>query len=313
MLTKAHQKAGTETQNPEAVRIECADGVVLGGHLWAVSNRSASATVIINPATGVAARYYRFYAEFLVSHGFDVLTYDYRGIGNSRPENLRRTGYRWHDWGEKDFAAALDFVLARDLPQPIHVVGHSFGGVAPGFAANAGHISRMLTVGAQYAWWRDYKSSHKLSLLAKWHFVMPALTLLCGYFPGRKLGWLEDLPARVALDWALMGKRLENTVPSPQRAEIRGRFAEVSADILAITLSDDELGTPQAVARTLSLYSASQRQQVLLEPKTLGYERIGHFDLFHNRHAAGFWIDSLLWLRDGLNPWPANRINRQAF
>lgn len=301
-----------KAQNPKTVHITCADGVVLGGHVWAAS-KPAVATVIINPATGVAARYYRFYAAFLASHGFDVLTYDYRGIGNSRPESLRGTGFRWHDWGEKDFAAALDFVLASNLSQPIHVVGHSFGGVVPGFADNSKHISRMLTVGAQYAYWRDYMLSKKLSLLAKWHCVMPALTLACGYFPGRKLGWLEDLPARVALDWAFMGKRLENTVPPSRREAVRQRFACVKADILAITLSDDELGTPQAVARTLNLYAGARRQQVLLAPKDLGYQRIGHFDLFHNRHAAGFWMDSLIWLRDGLNPWPASRIDVQVF
>jgi hypothetical protein len=41
-----------------------------------------------------------------------------------------------------------------------------------------------------------------------------------------------------------------------------------------------------------------------LSPADLGLDRIGHFSLFHKRHAADFWLDSLLWLRDGINPWP---------
>ena len=45
--------------------------------------------------------------DFSPEHGFDVLTYDYRGIGLSRPVSLRGCGYRWSDWGEQDFDAVL--------------------------------------------------------------------------------------------------------------------------------------------------------------------------------------------------------------
>ncbi len=57
----------------------------LAGHLWRASNGDPIGAVIVNPATGVLARYYHRYARFLAGHGFDVLTYDYRGIGLSRP------------------------------------------------------------------------------------------------------------------------------------------------------------------------------------------------------------------------------------
>ena len=42
----------------------------------------------------------------------------------------------------------------------------------------------------------------------------------------------------------------------------------------------------------------------MLAPDDLAVENVGHFDLFHTRHACGFWLDTLLWLRDGINPWP---------
>ncbi len=31
-------------------------------------------------------------------------------------------------------------------------------------------------------------------MLVKWHLAMPLLTMAFGYFPGKKLGWLEDTP-----------------------------------------------------------------------------------------------------------------------
>ncbi|MGU3495510.1 alpha/beta fold hydrolase [Xanthobacteraceae bacterium A53D] len=290
-----------------AVSIPCTDGVWLGGHVWAARGERRG-VVIVNAATGVAARYYHRYARFLAAHGFEVLTYDYRGIGLSRPESLRGCGWRWRDWGEKDFDAALAFMRGRAPEAPLRVVGHSVGGFLPGLAAQAAHVDRMLTVGAQYAWLGDYAPGQRLGLILKWHLAMPALTLACGYFPGRRLGWLEDLPAGVANEWSFRRPRFENSFPAAGRAAVVRRMAGVRADILAISVSDDEFGTVPAVRRTLDYYTGAQRTLVRLAPADLGRDSIGHFSLFHDSHAAGFWLDTLLWLRDGLNPWPGHTV-----
>ncbi len=286
------------------VNITCQDGVQLGGHIWARTSGIACGRIIINPATGVLARYYHLYARFLADHGFTVLTYDYRGIGQSRPEHLRGWNCRWADWGEQDFAAALAFLHSHPVNGPMLVVGHSIGGFLPGFAHNAPLIDRMLTVGAQYAYWRDYAAAQRLRLLLKWHVAMPVLTALCGYFPGKTLGWLEDLPAGVARDWSFRRARMEFSHPREDRADLLQRFAAVTADILAIGVADDDIGTRQAIRRALQYYRNAKPVEVALSPADLGLDRIGHFSLFHKRHATDFWLDSLLWLRDGINPWP---------
>ena len=293
------------------VAIACADGVSLAGHLWSVGSRSAEGTVVINPATGVRARYYHYYAQFLAEHGFTVLTYDYRGIGASRPPNLRGCGYRWSEWGEYDFDAALR-LASGEGSGPLMVVGHSIGGFLPGLAQSAFLIDRMLTIGAQYAYWPDYAPSRRARLFLKWHVAMPVATALLGYFPGRRLGWLEDLPAGVANEWSFRRARMELSYPEEKRALYLRRFSSVSAPILAISVSDDEIATPRAVGRALDYYEGCERSAVHLSPSDLGYEQIGHFGLFHARHAAGFWLDTLLWLRDGVNPWPRRVWNRSG-
>ena len=293
--------------NPEPVTLQCSDGVTLIGHFWAHKGSHNPGIVVVNSATGVRAEYYHRYACFLTEWGFDVLTYDYRGIGLSRPWQLRRCGFRWRDWGERDCDAALRWAKSRCVDAPIFVVGHSFGGVLPGLAESGSSITRMLTVGAQYAYWRDYQLGRRLQLFFKWHLVMPAVTALWGYFPGESFGWLEDLPAGVANEWSFQRSRFELTFPLGERDKVLRRFGNVTAPILAIAVSDDELGTPAAVRRTLAYYRSSPNEQVLLSPSDFGEEATGHFGLFHSRHASGFWIDSVLWLRDGINPWPRRR------
>ncbi|WP_413991483.1 serine aminopeptidase domain-containing protein [Labrys okinawensis] len=305
MQEPARKAAPAEAAEP--IAITCDDGVVLGAHLWKAAAGTRTGTVIVNPATGVLAPYYHYYAYFLWEHGFDVLTYDYRGIGLSRPADLRRCGYRWFQWGELDFQAVLRFARARDPHGFLGVVGHSIGGFMPGFALSAPAIDRMLTMGAQYAYWPDYAPRQRAGLVLKWHVAMPLLTTFYGYFPGRRLGWLEDLPAGVAHEWSFRRARMELSYPAGRRAEILARFAAVKAPILAISMSDDMFGTPRAVRRALAYYKGSQSSVAELSPQTFGFDEIGHFSLFHSRHAAGFWQDTLEWLRHGRNPWEGPR------
>jgi len=287
----------------QRIVLRCRDGYDLHGHLWRPAHEPERGTVIVNPATGVLARYYHRYARFLAEHGFAVLTYDYRGIGLSRPARLQRSGFRWRDWGELDFDAAVAWARRRDADGLLAVVGHSIGGFLPGFAPDADRVDRILTVGAQYAYWRDYAAGRRPGLFVKWHLVMPALTTLFGYFPGRRLGWLEDLPAGVAHEWSFRRARMEDSYPDRERSLVLDRFAAVRAPIYALSMADDEFGTPQAVLRGLHYYRGSERRQVLLAPALLGFDAVGHFDLFHDRHRKGFWPSTCLWLRDGIPPW----------
>lgn len=288
---------------PQTIVLPCRDGYPLAAQLWLPPGQ-ARGSVIVSSATGVLARYYARYAGFLREHGYAVLTYDYRGIGGSRPVSLRGFRMRWRDWGDYDFDAAVRWMRARDPDGPLVAVGHSIGGFLPGFAAAATEVDRFLSVGAQYAYWRDYAAEQRWRMFAKWHLFMPAVTALYGYFPGRRLGWLEDLPAGVAREWAFRRAQLEHSYPADDREWIMQRFAAVRAPILAVSMTDDEYGTLPAIERGLSYYRNSRCAHVRLSPGELGLERVGHFDLFHERHRQGFWQATLAWIGEGRNPWP---------
>jgi len=287
-----------------AIELTCTDGVRLGGHIWEARGACAG-SVVVNPATGVLARYYHRYAEFLTEQGFDVLTYDYRGIGASRPEKLRGCPYRWRDWGEFDFDVAVRMLRERNPDKALNVVGHSIGGFLPGLAESAPAIDRLLAVGAQFAYWPDYARHRRLGLFLKWHVAMPTITGICGFFPGRRLGLLEDLPAGVANEWSFRRSRMELSYPRHQRLDVLRRFASVRAAILSIAADDDEYATPSAVRRGLEYYCNALKTAVRLGASDLPVGPRGHFGLFHASHQNGFWLDTAQWLRTGRNPWPS--------
>lgn len=280
--------------------LHAADGYPLAAHHWPAAG-VPEAVVVINPATAVKAAYYHRYARFLAGHGMAVLTYDYRGIGASRHGDLRR----WQqigklDWGRHDCEAALRWARAAYPQLPLRVVAHSIGGLLLGLAPAGATVQRVLTVGAQYAYWRDYGAGKALMYL-RWHLLMPALTALLGYFPARRLGWHEDLPAAAAYEWAFRPATLERAYRRHRHegSDPLAHFAQVGAEILALSLSDDPFGTPAAVERLLRYYPGSRRQHVQLTPASVGVAGIGHFAWFNERFRDSLWQESLLWLREG--------------
>lgn len=311
-----------DTAAPEPFTLQAADGYAIKGFAWRTADASPAArpVVIINPATSVRCRYYVRFAEFLVAHGFDAIAYDYRGIGESRPARLRGFDAGWIDWGRLDFEAVLQHA-ARSFPgQPIHVVAHSVGGLVLGLAPSNPLIARIFTMGAQYAYWRDYAAARRLRMLAKWHVAMPLLTLPLGYFPGRRLGWLEDTPQGVVRDWVLSRKRFEDTWRGaaasryPDKEALIRQFAAVTAPTLAVSVTDDDFGTVAAVERLLAYFRHSPRTHLRLSPSSIREPAIGHFAFFHSRFEEKLWRIPLDWLKFGRLPadHPGELIARDA-
>lgn len=282
----------------EAFREITADGYSLGGFCWRQQVPDATrALVIINAATSVRCSYYARFAQYLFGHGLDVITYDYRGIGESRPASLRHFQASWTDWGALDFEAILQRAQREFPGQPIDVVGHSFGGCAAGLAPSADQLRRLVTVGAQFAYWRDYAADSRWQLFGKWHVLMPLLTRVFGYFPGKRLGWLEDTPAGVVQDWSTRTGDYEQRPSGQALSELP--FARVKAQTLAISLSDDPFGTVAAIERLLGYFEASERSHLRIAPGDIDEARIGHFAFFHSRFQTRLWPIALHWLQHG--------------
>src|SRR6195952_2267276 len=106
--------------------------------------------VLINSATAVPRKVYNGFARYLAGRGCAVLTYDYRGTGDSRQKSL--TGYNqprsltgfktsMADWALLDTTAAVAWMRGRYKDVPLSYVGHSFGGQALGLLSNNTEIS----------------------------------------------------------------------------------------------------------------------------------------------------------------------------
>src|SRR5690349_25166291 len=73
------------------ITVPATDGYPLAGTLYLPRGTKRHA-VLINSAAAVPRKLYRGFAGYLARRGCAVLTYDYRGIGDSRPRTWNGHG-----------------------------------------------------------------------------------------------------------------------------------------------------------------------------------------------------------------------------
>src|SRR5712671_2957653 len=164
------------------------DGYLLGATLYLPRGAKRHA-VLINSATAVPRKLYRGFASYLARRGCAVLTYDYRGTGDSRqksltdysqPRSLAGFEASMSDWAALDVTAAVAWMRERYKALPLNYVGHSFGGQALGLLANNTEISRALLIAAQAGYWKLMAAPERYRVYAMLNFGGAPLTRLMG-------------------------------------------------------------------------------------------------------------------------------------
>lgn len=278
------------------LRIPALDGFELAATLYepAAGTGEGGPVVLINSATAVRRGYYDGYARHLTAEGFSVLTYDYRGIGGSRPRSLARFPAQMRQWGEQDQAGVLDWIAEHLGPKRLlFAVGHSVGGQIVGMAANNHRIHALLMVASQSGWWGHWPVPSRYRIALNWFVLVPLVTRIYGYLPGR-FGTKEDLPGGVAREWARWGRRRTYLLDSE---ELRAGFQRLRRPLRVYSFSDDDYAPRPAVEGLLDLYSEADIFHRHLEPKDLGADAVGHFGFFREKFRDTLWADSVAWLK----------------
>lgn len=282
-------------QIDRGLRIPARDGFRLAATLYEPDpGDDRDAAVLINSATAVPRGYYDAFARYLAGEGFSVLTYDYRGIGGSRPRSLRGFRARMLQWAEEDQAGMIDWVHGHLRPRHLLVVGHSVGGQIVGLAPDNHRIDALLGVAAQNGYFGHWPADQRFRIALRWYLALPAATWIFGYLPGW-LGTREDVPAGVAREWAAWCRRPDFLFQGHE--ERRRGFERFTRPILAYSLEDDDYGPRPAVESLLAEYRSASITHRHVHPREVGATEIGHFGFFRERFRSSLWRESAAWLK----------------
>lgn len=286
---------GGKTPHISDLKIPALDGFELAGTLLQSTNSAPDSVVIMCGATGVKRQFYEQFATFLAQQGCAVVTFDYRGIGDSRPPSLNKFQAFMHEWGEKDIAGVIRWATETFPTARLFAVCHSVGGQVLGLAPNNNTLSGAVFVASQSGYWGHWPLLHQPAILILWYIMIPILSVLISYFPSRFLGLGENLPAGVALEWASWG-RDSNYILGENQLTTKDNFRQFTAPLLAYSVPNDFFAPRKAVEALLDFYPNAPIEHKPIIPKELNLTSFGHFDFFKNRFGKQLWVETLDWL-----------------
>jgi predicted alpha/beta hydrolase len=279
----------------ETSEIAARDGFRLAATIF--GSDAAGPVVVLNSATAVPRKIYAPFARALAARDAVVITYDYRGVGGSRPTTLRGFPARMRDWAGLDAAGVADHASARWPGRRLLGVGHSFGGQAFGIAPGNERFARVLTIAAQAGYWRLLAKRERAKVYALFQ-TMPLVARPLGYVPGRRLGLGEDLPLGVFLEWRrwCLSPRYYYDDPT---LDLIANAPRLAAPVLAVGASDDPWATPAAIDLLHAGFTAARVERRTITPAEAGVKKLGHFDIFRAEHQKTLWPGLTDWLLVG--------------
>ncbi len=261
------------------------------GYPLAASHYSADkpkANIILAGATGVPQAFYRRFAEYAATYGYNVITFDYRGIGRSKPADFKNFDSNFIEWATLDLAAVVD-AMADDLP--LFIVGHSFGGHAFGLLPNHQKIKCLYTFATGAGWYGYMPKAEAMKVKLLWDLVLPALAQWKGYIPMSLLGMGEDLPYGVYQQWKRWCKFPHYFFDDPKVPEIAEQFRKIHTPIIAANALDDLWALPKSRNAFMQGYQNADVQLIDI-PLTQSLPKIGHMGYFRSE-AKSLWDNVL--------------------
>ena len=249
----------------------------------------AHGSVVIGGAMGVPQSHYAPFARWLAARGWRVFSFDYRSQGASLAlgPSLRQSRATLHDWA-LDFESVVAHARTGSNNRPLLLVGHSLGAQLPGLFARPDQVDGLLAVATGVGYWRHYPARQRRQSPLFWWGIVPVTTALAGYFPGRRLGLIGDLPRGVMWQWRRWCLHPEYSV-GVEGAAARASYARVRFPISAFLVSDDEMLSEASLQGLLALYTGAPPTVRRVTPTALGLPRIGHLGWFRSACADALW------------------------
>lgn len=280
--------------NTNKTKIICADKFELAATIYSPISEIKGA-VLIAPATGIKRQFYANFAAHLAKHGYGVVTFDNRGIGESLIGSIKHSNASLQCWGEQDLPASLE-QLKQSFPNTrYHLIGHSAGGQLVGLMPNASELSSIFNYGCSSGSLRNMRLPHQFKAHFFMNFFIPLSNTLFGHTKSQWFGMGEPLPKNAAKQWqkwcngkgyvkVAFGKTIHNHF-----------YDDLKTPSMWVNATDDYIAINKNVADMISVFKTLPAHRLTLSAKDHGLDEIGHMKFF-SRKSKVLWKYALNWL-----------------
>ena len=279
-------------QEAKNIQLNTLDGVQIAANLYSNSSPKLN-LIVVAPAAGVPQNYYRKFALFASQNfDFDVLTFDYRGIGASLYHHIKLDRSNMSEWGSHDMNEALRW--GRSRYAKVFLIGHSVAGQVFPKAEHAKSVTAAYFVCTQTASKKFWSGWPKVIVNFFWYFGLPIANKIYGYLPGWILGGGEHLPSRVASEWRRWGLHPQGVLLGDQR--VKDQFNRLRIPIHFVNVEDDRILAPVSATREIMHYYGNAVTTFQhIRPRDLNIKKLGHFGFFSSRYQEKLWSMPIMY------------------
>lgn len=261
------------------LKLKTSDQFPLAVKLFEAKNPNGK-LLLINAATGVKQQVYFSFARYLSEEGFTVLTYDYRGINESKPEHLKGFKASMRIWGTEDFKTLTDFIQDQYPNFNKYVLGHSVGALILGMNPGSAIFKKFIFIATQDAYIGNLNWKVAITALLGFGIALPLTTNLMGYFPANYFGLGASLPKGVAFDWQTLILNRKST----QRLFDKNKFdfsKQLNQETFIIHAEDDSWVTKKGMESLMNnAYPNLKKRYCELLASESPKGEIGHVNFF---------------------------------
>lgn len=278
------------------IQILTKDGIALSSLILLPEHGHIKGVVQFHAGTVVKKEYYQKFGRYIADQGYAVVLFDYRGVGESKPNSLRGFKASILDWGIHDATAVLDYIQKEFPNLPIHMVAHSMGGQIIGLMHNWQLLDKILVLASSSGNWHNFQPRYRKKVKWSTTFTFPIMLPLLGYVPGY-FGLGADWPKGVALDW-WSNSRSNGLMAHHLSAQLdKSFYKEIDTRIDAWFFTDDHMATDLTVPNFQKSYPAADVRTKVISPESVGLVRIGHFGIFKEFTKDVLWSDVIQLLQ----------------
>jgi predicted alpha/beta hydrolase len=268
--------------------ITAADGYQLSA-LYSTPVGKTTGAIILSSATGIKKEFYINFTRFLVQNGYNVLLYDYRGIGQSAPNNLKTSCSYMHEWGTMDMNAVLDFMVHEKGFTDIIWVGHSVGAQLVGFLEHREHVKKVVAISSALGYWGYFPFPVKWLIWSLWYFIGPLMVKVYGYGAMQKIGWGENLSRNMMKEWREWCLSKNYFTGLLQEKLHMDKFYQFTTPISAVYISDDYIANDKTVPLMMKFFPNAPQEILKIQVEQYTKFKVGHTGIFRRKFEKNLW------------------------
>jgi len=243
----------------------------------------------MNCGTGIPQKVYSNLAIYLTQYGYVTVTYDYRGIGNSKPKNLKGFEAKIEDWGILDMTSIFDWIISEFPNEKKIIIGHSMGGQLVGLMDNYQKIDKLVLIASSTGYWKDMSSPYKWLMPPLWFLFVPLTTFIYGYANAKKIRQGENLPKGVAIQWRNWCINPNYFDEHFKKSNTSLFFDKLRIPLKSIQIKDDPIANEITSNKILKYYKIANIEIEKISPEQLGVKKIGHTGFFSRQFKDTLW------------------------